>query len=339
MSHQYVAQQPSGFKNNIEKVAVVGATGSVGKYITEELLKTGKHIVTALTRTDSESTMPKGVQVARVDYSSEDSIVDSLKGQEFLIITMSTRAPRDTQSKLINAAAKAGVKWVMPNEYSPDYVGEEAMGRDVMNFGQVQLGARQLIESHGMSWTALCCSHWYEFSLAGSQTRYGFDFQSKTVTYYDGGDVKINHSTWPQCGRAVAKLLSLKLLPEDESDKAPTLSQFRNKPLYISSFLLSQNDMLAAVLKATGDKESDWTIQSKPVTERYQDGINAMQKGDMLGFATAMYARVFYPEGSPGDYESKGKLANDILGLPKEDLNEATKNAVRMAETGEGLYH
>lgn len=60
MAQQYANSQPTGFNNRIEHVAIVGATGSVGAYITKELLKRGKHTVTAITREDSKSKMPEG---------------------------------------------------------------------------------------------------------------------------------------------------------------------------------------------------------------------------------------------------------------------------------------
>lgn len=63
-----------------------------------------------------------------------------------------------------------------------------------------------------------------------------------------------------------------------------------------------------------GDKEEDWTIEYEPTAVRYQRGIERMQKGDRYGFAQAMYARVFYPNGG-GDYESSRGLDNDVLGF------------------------
>ena len=51
-----------------------------------------------------------------------------------------------------------------------------------------------------------------------------------------------------------------------------------------------------------------------------------------------MYARAFYKDGC-GNYEKDGKLMNDALGLPEEDLDECTRNAVKMAQTGEAAYH
>lgn len=61
-----------------------------------------------------------------------------------------------------------------------------------------------------------------------------------------------------------------------------------------------------------------------------------MQEGDRIGFVKAMYARLFFPNGG-GDYETGYTLDNERLALPKEDLDEATKRAVDMAEGGAEL--
>jgi hypothetical protein len=225
----------------------------------------------------------------------------------------------------------------MPNEYSPEFGDNEALGKSIIVYDHVNNTRRQIGKA-GMSWTSLTSSYWYEFSLAGSPSRYGFDFGKKELTTFDDGNVKINTSTWDQSGRAVAKLLSLKILPEDESDQSPTLSLWWNRALHISSFLLSQRDMLASVLRVTGENESDWTIKSQPAEERFKHAVDLIQSGDRSGFELAMYTRCFFKDGV-GNYEKDGKLDNDILGLPMEDLDEATAFAVRMAETGEASYH
>ena len=206
------------------------ASGQVGKFITEELLKTGKHAVTAITRAEGNSPMPAGVRVEKVDYNDPATLVKALQGQEVLIITMGVTAPRDTQAKLIQAAADAGVPWVLPNEFGVDATNEQ-FGKDIM-LGEAALGVRALIEQTGTSqWIGFACGFWYEYSLAGSTWRFGFDFPQRKLQFYDDGKTKINVSTWPLCGRAMASLLSLKVLPDDEADKSPTLSHFRNKTL------------------------------------------------------------------------------------------------------------
>jgi uncharacterized protein YbjT (DUF2867 family) len=73
------------------------AGGSVGKYIAQELAKTGKHVVTALTRPGSK--LPDGVRAVNVDYNDESSLVSALEGQQLLIITVSVMEPPDTHSK------------------------------------------------------------------------------------------------------------------------------------------------------------------------------------------------------------------------------------------------
>lgn len=182
-------------------------------------------------------------------------------------------------------------------------------------------------------WIVLSCGFWYEFSLGGSADRYGFDFHNRSIVLFDDGETKINTSTWAQCGRAVASLLSLKLLPEDEGDKSPAIDQWANRAFYASSFLVSQRDMLESAKRVTGTTDADWTISHEDSGERYKKAVQDFQEGDLKGFVRLLYTRVFFPNGG-GDYESSIGLQNDVLGLPKEDLDEATKEAIHLALSG-----
>ncbi|KAJ6527893.1 putative isoflavone reductase family protein [Mycena vulgaris] len=303
---------------------------TVGSFIVEALLKGGKHRVTAITRTDSMSKLPAGVEVKKVDYEDPASLVEALRGQEALIITMSVMSPPGQSAKLIEAAATANVPWVLPNEYGIDPT-ETELENDII-LGAAKKADRDLIEKFGKSsWVGIACSFWYEYSLGGGPALYGFDFKDRSVTFFGDGTQKINTSTWPQTSLAVARLLSLKVSPDDANDTSATLSQFRNKNLYVSSFLLSQKDMLASVLRVTGTKESDWKIEHEAHEARYAAGVAQFKGGDMQGFRKLLYTRVFYPDGC-GNYEARHGLHNDILGLPKEDLDEFTKIAAKRAE-------
>lgn len=246
---------------------------------------------------------------------------------------MAVTAPPGSQIKLIDAAVEAGVKYIMPNEWGVDLTKTE-MSKDTFMSGRY-MPVREHIERVGAGktvWIGLCCGFWYEFSLAGTEARYGFDFEKKRVTFYDGGDVKINTSTWGLVGSAVARLFALKVFPDGEGDASPCLSQYANKAVNVSSFFVSQKDMFESVLRVTGDKREDWTITHENVVERYQRGLKMMKEGQMVGFGILLYARVFYDDGA-GNYNEK--LDDDVLGLPEEDLDEATKVAVRMALDGE----
>ena len=277
--------------------------------------------------------MPSGVTVKKVNYDDQSTLVEALKGQDVLIITMAVTAPKETQTKLIEAAAAANVPWILPNEFGGDP--NELEASTDTKLGPAKAVYREHIEKLGKSsWIALVCSFWYEFSLGGTSARYGFDFKERSLVLFDEGNVRINTSTWPQCGRAVANLLALKILPDDENDKSPTLSRFKNKGCYISSFNLSQKEMFESVLRVTGTKEGDWKITSENAKERFRKGEEEMKSGSMVGFAKLLYTRYFYPDQS-GSYEDRGLLDNEVLGLPKEDLDEYTRKAIKFSE-GDG---
>ncbi|KAK6442728.1 hypothetical protein LTR95_001044 [Oleoguttula sp. CCFEE 5521] len=314
--------------NYITKVAIIGAGGRSGGAMTTELLKTGKHTVTAITRQDSTSALPDGVQVAKVDYDDEATLVEALKGQDALVITMGTTAPADTQSKLIRAAGEAGVKWIAPNFWGAD-TANPGLCKDVFFFGKTDATRHEIKKLGKSSYIAIVTGFWYEWSLAIANS-YGFDFENKTVTFFDEGETKVNTSTWRQVGRAVAALLSLPIKAEG-GDQEHCLDHFRDQMVYISSFTVNQRDMLASVLRVTGDKESDWTIKKEGAVERYEAAAVEMKKGDRAAFARWMYTRVFYADDS-GHYGKTMGLANELLGLPEEDIDEATKIAMERAE-------
>ncbi|KAL8824040.1 MAG: hypothetical protein Q9170_008269, partial [Blastenia crenularia] len=92
-------------------------------------------------------------------------------------------------------------------------------------------------------------------------------------------------------------------------------------------------DMLDSLHRVLGTKDADWTITHEDSKERRAKGLEEMKQGMRTGFAKQMYTRVFWKDGV-GDHESSKGLANGVLGLEKEELDEATKRAVEMVESG-----
>ncbi|KAI9717486.1 MAG: hypothetical protein M1828_007186 [Chrysothrix sp. TS-e1954] len=331
MAQQYASSQPQGYKNHLQNIAIVGAGGTSGKFMVDALLKTGKHKVTAITRADSTNVIPSGVEKKLVNYDDQSSLTNALKGQDVLIITLAVRSGEGLQNKLIDAAGDAGVRWILPNEWGYDSM-DPGLGKDILNLGEKRVEIHKHIETLGKStWTGVTCGFWYEFSLGGAPERWGFDFGKRTLTYFDDGLTRQNTSTWDQVGRAVASLLSMKVLPEDESDKSPCLNQYKNDYVYISSFNLTQKDMFESVKRVTGTKDSDWKIDSQPSKERFSQGMEMLQKGDMNGFPQLMYSRVLHQDGAAEFEKTKG-LQNGVLGLLKEDLDEHTKMAIEYSK-------
>ncbi|KAF5538423.1 isoflavone reductase family [Fusarium napiforme] len=334
----YAKNKPADFTNSVERVAIVGAGGTVGSHITNALLQTGKHTITALTRRGSTNSLPDGITIASIDYNDESTLIAALKNQQFLIITMAPNAPKDTHNKLVQAAAKAGVSYIMPNGYAGD-IEQVKLGEDTL-LGPIAKANRDEIERLGMKWITVCCGFWFDYSLAGGESRFGFDFDKKTLTLYDDGNVKNSTSTLAQVGRAVAKVLSLKEFPDDEDDESLTISNFLNRAVYLNSFVVSQRDLFDSVKRVTGTSDSDWTVTRESSKARYQEGMGQVKQGDMSGFSKLLYARAFFPK-DPSDLSAKAQ--NELLGLPREDLDEATKDGIALVEVlkgrGERMKH
>jgi hypothetical protein len=98
--------------------------------------------------------------------------------------------------------------------------------------------------------------------------------------------------------------------------------------IYISSFTVSQKDMLASALRVTGTKEDNWTTEKAPAYDRFREGVDAVGKGDYSGYPKMLYTRLFFPDGS-GDFEHNKGTMNEVLGLPQEDIDEATRVALK----------
>lgn len=316
--------------NYLQNVAVVGGSGRQGQPIVDELLKTGKHQVTVLTR-NAGGTFSPGVKPVIVDYNDPATLIEALTGQDALVVTMNTTAPKDTNMKLIEAAAKAGVQWLIPDEWGVDTTDIE-FGKQVL-LGPAKVAARELIEKLGVSsWTAVACGYWYQFSLGTFKASYGFDLQKREVTFFDDGKSEFTTSTLQQVARAVASLLSMKLRPENAQDDSVCLEKyFKNKFAYIKSFLVSQQDIFDSLKRVTSTTDDDWKIDYETAKDRITQGHTQLQAGDHLGFVKVLYTRTMCFD--EGNFELKYDLANETLGLPVETLDQCTEEAIQLSDS------
>ena len=162
---------------------------------------------------------------------------------------------------------------------------------------------------------------WYDYSLAGGL--FDIKMDERKARFFDEGTTKTNTTTLAQVGRAVAKLLSL---PITAGDSSPSLSDYKNGYLYISSFLTTQREILSSVQRVTGTTDKDWTISKQPVQEVIAEGWQSFNAtGQPISLIPVMYG-VYFSAGQGGNYEHK--TANKALGLPVEDLDEATRDAL-----------
>ncbi|KAJ1323613.1 NmrA family NAD(P)-binding protein [Microdochium nivale] len=325
--------------SHVKNIAIVGANGTIGTFLTAALLATGKHTITALTRSASGE-FPPGVTVATIDYDKPSTITAALANQDVLIITMRSRVPAEQQLALIDAAAAAGVRYVMPNDWGFDYARED-MYRDVFHHSYSR-EAKDRVEQLGVSsWISLVCGFWYEMSLGQGTPTFGIDWEARRAVLLDGGETRMNTCSWPYVGKAVAALLSLPETreqsggPAAQEQGATTLDQFKNDYVRVSQFSVTQREMLDSVQRVTGTIDAEWSITHEAARERYAHAEAEVKagRGSQDHYMTAMYSRVWFPDGS-AVYEDKG-LHDELLGLDREEeeLDVATKRAV-----GKGLW-
>jgi hypothetical protein len=99
---------------------------------------------------------------------------------------------------------------------------------------------------------------------------------------------------------------------------------FANKLVYISSFCISQIDLLGSIQRVTSSPQSSWDVQFQDTEAKVAAGKEKLKHGDMLGYADLIYGHVF-KDGAGGNYQARVGLSNQALSLPNEDLDEELK--------------
>lgn len=303
---------------SIVNVALVGATGSLGSHILDALLSEATFITTALQRASSSSTLPshQNLKVASIsDDPSLDELTAIFAGQDAVIICYRAQDAA-AQIKFGEAAFAAGtVKRFIPADFgSCDSNGPrerklvKLFDRKVQVRESIQALADQSASQGGhFTWTSLVNGHFFDWGLRENFLH--FNLAQRTADIIDSGDLKSSQATLPQIAKATVRILQR---PE------PT----KNKMLFIQSFCVSQNEILASLQKAM--KEKDWHIT------RYESEDFIRQKKTLAdeGDSQAIEDLVFVLGAIDGNWEGKEDFAMSMLGLEDEDLDDVVKKVV-----------
>ena len=141
---------------------------------------------------------------------------------------------------------------------------------------------RNQIEHLGASWIAVTANPWTDYNLKFGTL--GIDIKSRTATLWGGGNAKICTTTVRRVGEAVAVLLSL---PDAE------LAQFKDETFYVSSFYLTQRELLDASQRATGTTDADWTITTPTFDSFYKKCDEDTKNGSPYAMVFKLSALTF----------------------------------------------
>ena len=105
---------------------------------------------------------------------------------------------------------------------------------------------------------------------------------------------------------------------------APSIApKTANRVLYVNSFTLSQDQVLAAFEKLSGKQ---WKVESTDLKANVKDTYARLAKGDFSTAAVLLQDAIF--DSTAGtNWDARGISSNALLELPKEDL-EATLQKV-----------
>jgi uncharacterized protein YbjT (DUF2867 family) len=84
------------------------------------LIACKKFNVTVGTRDASSGSLPAGVKVVQIDYTSQESLVGAFKGQDAVVVTIGNHNPallEQIQVAVIDAAVAAGVSHIIPSNF------------------------------------------------------------------------------------------------------------------------------------------------------------------------------------------------------------------------------
>lgn len=296
--------------STIKNVLVVGASGNVGKSTLKALSEDGFR-VTGLSRYPPVDSVPAGVKFINSEYSAA-SLADAFKGQDAVISTVSSTEPGalELQKSLIDTAIAARAKIFVPSEYgvdtsdrsSPNFIPFLAEKIAILDY----LRERQ----DKISWTALVTGSLFDWGLKIPGFG-GWDLSARTVTIYDGGDIPYEATNLDQVGRAIAKCL-----------KGPELT--RNQHVYVNSFTVTQNEVLKAVEKITGE---NFNVSQSTVEDLWQGGAAQLKGGQPLG-VVAMIAGTIYGMGGLANHSTTKGLWNERIGLAQENLEETLQSLI-----------
>ena len=295
----------------LKNIIILGAGGNLGPSILKALTDDSFFTVSILSRKSSKSTFPSHLKVHTVDDDyPEDQLLEAFKGQDAVVCTISGyQIPQE--KSIINAAVKAGVKRYFPSEFGANLANPKT-AEALYFFGAKLETVKHLKEqeSKGLTWSGVVTGPFFDFCLKGGLL--GFDIANHKATIFDGGNSKLSTTNLSTIGLSVAKSLHK---PRDTA----------NRYVYVASFTTTQNEILAAMEKATGKK---WDVTHASTAEKIQEGKDLLSNGNMSGILVQLQG-VLFLDGIGGDYAKEKGLDNDLLGLPAENFQETIDKVVQ----------
>ncbi|KAI4518959.1 NAD(P)-binding protein [Schizophyllum commune Loenen D] len=190
------------------RVVVAGGTGVTGLSIVNGLLRSGNYRVAVIVRSPNkpvvQDLMNRGVEIlvcADYNKASHAELVQLLAGTDVLIATVHAYV-LDAQRPLFAAAKKAGVKRVVPDDFSAH------TPPGVMLMADKKHAIRDYIRELGIGYTFIEVGFWYEFVLPFPPSYAGHPYADLSHDFKGPGNVPLAVTASESIGDFVARIIS-----------------------------------------------------------------------------------------------------------------------------------
>ena len=146
--------------DKFRNITLVGASGNLGSKTLEALLQHDTLNISVITRPSSTTEYPSKVTVKQGEYTDKAFLHSALQGQDVVVILLGF-AGLPYQGAIIEAAASAGVKYIMPAEYGLDSSNNKTL--NAVEVIQDKRDVQKKIETLGMKWIAVVTGPWIEY--------------------------------------------------------------------------------------------------------------------------------------------------------------------------------
>ncbi|KAK5273859.1 hypothetical protein LTR96_000459 [Exophiala xenobiotica] len=298
----------------IRTVALIGANGKVGPAILQALLDTKSFQVTVISRKSSKSTYQQAsVKVEQLDDSLPHAqLVETLRGQDALVIAFAGSQVTENSIKLADAAFEAGVKHIIPADYGSCDSSDPKSLEVIPLYKGKKERPRPDIGSH-LTWTSLITGHFLDYGLKSGLL--AVDVEEHKARVFDGGEISFSATTLADIGLATARILGR------VGD-----ARLSNKLVYVQSLATTQNELIGKVEDVVGSKFEVEQVSS----DEYIRKQKGLLTGDDRKDGDAILELVSVEGTVNADWEGNGDLlVNDVLGIPKRGLDQLVMEALQ----------
>ncbi|XXH04056.1 hypothetical protein Hte_010467 [Hypoxylon texense] len=311
------------------KILIIGATGTIGKYIANAIISAEPRIASQVTIFTSSATASnpnkqtilsgwksQGASVIIGDIGNADDVKRAYSGIDTVVSCLGRNALASQIELLRLAEESTDVKWFFPSEYGTD-IEYDSSSKDEKPH-QNKLRVREFIRDNvkRVKCTYVVTGPYPEMFLPllpVAEEAGGYDLKAKHAVVVGSGDDKIGFTSMPDVGKFVVAAL-----------RYPEVSL--GKVLKVQSFVTTPNAIVEELEKQTG---TQWTVDYTP-NQRLREAENkSWQENNPI--ATLYTLKRIWTEGGT----LYDKTDNEILGLKPEDT-EPLSAVVERAVSGKG---